>query len=392
MNCEAATPVAAKPAPVTPAAHPQRRQRRRRLRRDDSAHNQAAAACPIIAPAAGNRDARPPAAPEAAAAATSGAEAWPQAATEATAALADSTEAGAPVALEAATDSTDDGAPAARGAIAAAVSSTDARASAAPEAAADGMAARAPATSGAPAAAAGSIDTGPPPASEATSVGSTGLLPPSDPQTAAAAANDNAGAACTPPDAAQRAALEPRQPRKDTAAGVGAQHQLHTSPTGCGVEEQADRLPSMELAHNLLNTGGSEALLTSGESEQWNGELLTGRGRSRDSSLDGAWEALLGLTVSGAPRDSLDERHAPQEAAGRRLNGGMMFPAEGDAFPDEPRLGALAIVRRSLDEVGAECAGCYLSCFWYLRQLDHTCLMVLDCVLICLHLQVHGSY
>eukprot|EP00891_Asterochloris_glomerata_P010004 jgi/Astpho2/10004/fgenesh1_pg.00153_%23_21_t len=106
----------------------------------------------------------------------------------------------------------------------------------------------------------------------------------------------------------------------------------------------------MELAHNLLNTGGSEALLTSGESEQWNGELLTGRGRSRDSSLDGAWEALLGLTVSGAPRDSLDERHAPQEAAGRRLNGGMMFPAEGDAFPDEPRLGALAIVRRSLDQ------------------------------------------
>ncbi len=391
MNSEAATPVAAKPASVTPAAHPQRRQRRRRLRRDDSAHNQAAAACPIIAPAAGDRDARPPAAPEAAAAATSGAEAWPQAATEATAALADSTEAGAPAALEAATDSTDDGAPAARGATAAAVGSTDARASAAPEAAADGMAARAPATSGAPAAAAGSIDTGPPPASEATSVGSTGLLPPSDPQTAAAAA-DNAGAACTPPDAAQRAALEPRQPRKDTAAGVGAQHQPHTSLTGCGMEEQADRLPSMELAHNLLNTGGSEALLTSGESEQWDAELLTGRGRSRDSSLDGAWEALLGLTVSGAPRDSLDERHAPQEAAGRRLNGGMMFPAEGDAFPDEPRLGALAIVRRSLDQVGAECAGCYLSCFWDLRQLDHTCLMLLDCVLICLHLQVHGSY
>ena len=358
--CEAATPVADKPASETPAAHPRRRRRGRGLRRDDSAHHPAAEAANLNgAPAAGNREAGPLSAPEAAAAATSSTEAWLPVTPQATAAVANSREAGAPTALEAAADSTDDGAPEAPGAAVAA-GSTDARASAAPEATA---------------AAAGSIDIGPPAAPEATLAGSNSLLPPSDHWTTSAAANDIASTACTTPDTPQKAALDPGQPQKDTAGSAGVQHQPCTSLTGCGVGEQADRLPSMELAHNLLNTGGSEALLTSGESEHWDAQLHMGQGRSRDSSLDVAWEALLGLTVNSAPRDSLDEQYAPQEAAGRRLNGGMMFPAEGDAFPDEPRLGALATVRRSLDQVGASCADCFFLCFLYLRQLDHTCLM-----------------
>ena len=387
-NCEAAA--AAKPAAVTAADHPRRG---RRLRRDDSAHNPVAHAS--SAPAAGNRSAGPPTAPEGTAAAASSAEAWSPTAPEAIAAAANSTEAGEPTALEAAANSTVSGAPAASGASAGAVGTAAAGAPAAPEAAADGTDGEVPAAPGTPAAAtpgtdmgasttpeatvaaAGSRDAGPPAAREATSAGSNSLLPLPDLQTAAAAVVDNVGAgcACSFPNTTQRAALDPGQPQKDTAAGVGAQHQPRTSLTGCRVEDQADRLPSMELAHNLLNTGGSEALLTSGESEQWDAELLAGQGRSRDSSLDGAWEALLGLTASGAPRDSLDEQYAPQEAAGRRLNGGMMFPAEGDAFPDEPRLGALATVRRSLDQVGTGCAGCFFSQFWDSRQLDHTCLM-----------------
>ena len=377
--CKAATPVADKPAPVIPADHPRRRRRGRGLRRDDSAHHPAAAAANFkAASAAGNRDAGPLAAPEAAAATTRSTEAWPPAAPEATAAAANSREAGAPTALEAAADSTDDGAPEASGTTAAATHSNDMGAPTAPEATA---------------AAAGSSNAGPPAAPEATSAGSNSLLPPPGLWTAAAAADNNAGAACTAPDAAQRAGLDPGQPQKDTAAGDGAQGQARPSLTGCGLEEQADRLPSMELAHNLLNTGGSETLLTSGESEQWDAELLLGQGRSRDSSLDGAWEALLGLTVNDAPRDSLDERYAPQEAAGRRLNGGMMFPAEGDAFPDEPRLGALATVRRSLDQAGAGCAGYFFICLLYLRlylrQLDLNRMMgctsdLAECVLDCL--------